>query len=49
MIRFWKDYDGGLFSRLIDKQTTYRVLVLGKIVIAWERKNPNRKPGLLDS
>ena len=36
MIRFWRDYDGGLFQRSIDKKRMYRVIILGRVVIAWE-------------
>lgn len=36
-MRFWRTYDGVPFARMINPSRTYRVLTLGKAVIAWER------------
>lgn len=38
MIRFWRSYDGNLFRRSISINRTYRVVLIKKLVIAWEKK-----------
>lgn len=38
MIRFWCSYDGDLFRRSIATNRIYRVAIIRRLVIAWEKK-----------
>lgn len=38
MIRFWRSYDGDLFRRSIATNRIYRVAIIRRLVIAWEKK-----------